>query len=137
MLQIYLPPNLNYFLLNYLNYVRLKFDGLQNFFFKQEAKIDEELGEASLSFLSLLKQCGYAHQITLNLVLVLFLFALMLVLLLTAFICDFASRRKRKNKRNQQCGAWFVNFNLRFMYEFYLELCICVAVQISLFNASD
>ena len=55
MLQIYMPPNLNYFLLNYLKYVRLKFDGLQNFFFEEEAKIDDEVGEASLSFLSLLK----------------------------------------------------------------------------------
>lgn len=134
-LQVYIPANLSYFLLHYLQYIRLKIDGIEGAFLDQEARMNTEVSNDAISFMSLLKMCGYAHQVTLNLAIVILIGASILLLLLIALMLDLKKKQRsigQQRSPGRKCVACVTNFNIRFTYEFYLELCICVAVQISL-----
>lgn len=36
-----------------------------------------------------------------------------------------------RKQQASQYGAWTLNFTLRFLYEFFLEVCICVAISLA------
>ena len=91
--------------------------------------INRDIEDSTISFSSILRMCGYAHQITSNLALILLFAALILIVFFIAMILDLKMNKgKKKRNSKSKCVACVTNFNLRFIYEFFLELCICVAI---------
>jgi len=76
-----------------------------------------------------MNMCGYKHAFSRNLLLVI---AISMILLLTlaglaVWNCVQAHRGKKVKTR---CVAWTANFSLRFVYEFFLEICLCVFIHV-------
>ena len=105
-----------------------------------------------------LNMAGYKHSFSRNLIIFLFFsVALLLVIACLYMWSFFAQRRTKKTKKalsthsiktlegdekakmtgrvikwhHSEHGAWTLNFSLRFVYEFFLEICICVFIHLA------
>ena len=91
------------------------------------------------NFHHLLKACGYEHLVAHNLMLV---FAAVALIAITWILLAFKdligvlikSRRPFMRKRH---GKWCNNFALRFFYEFFLEFCIVLLINLSVIEFSE
>ena len=69
-----------------------------------------------------------------------------LICSLTAFYAwkFFQAQRRRKNQAVSEkqarikslLGAWTLNFSLRFIYEFFLEICVCFLINFVSYGAN-
>ena len=82
---------------------------------------------------------GYNHKFQHNLIIVLMATgALILAFILANAIDCLSCFGRRKNKRQRsKCTAWTCNFSVRFVYEFFLEVLLCVLVHLSTQRSED
>ena len=97
LLNTYMPSNLHYFLIKFLNLVRIfskaidetlegwQHDGLQSY---------EMTQNSDSLFSSLLKDCGYKYAFSSNLILIIGLAIIILIVLGILFACDLIRARK-------------------------------------------
>lgn len=71
---------------------------------------------------------GYANTFVLNLLIVVLIASFLLLALAGARLCDSCCQRKG----NRRLSAWLKNFSLRFIYEFFFEVCLCTFIHIGL-----
>ena len=80
-----------------------------------------------------LNMCGYKHAFWWNLILIIFFGTALLVVTISLYIWSFC--RLRRIGLDNQCslskyGVWSLNFSLRFVYDFFLDICICVFINL-------
>jgi uncharacterized membrane protein affecting hemolysin expression len=80
--------------------------------------------------------CGYKHAFSRNLLLVIAISMILILMIIVLAIWDYLQARRSK-KRKTQCAAYVANFSIRFAYEFFLEICLCVCIHVTAmeFNA--
>ena len=71
--------------------------------------------------------CGYKHTISRNLTIIAGIF--FLILLTVSLLCLIDLIKQRSNER--RCSAYMCNILTRFSYEFYLEICLSVLIQVT------
>lgn len=71
--------------------------------------------------------CGYKHDFSRNLMIVIIISVVLLITLAILSLIDFF----RKRHGNRKCSAYMCNFNMRFFYELFLEICLSVLIHIA------
>ena len=132
-----MPGNAHYFLSKYLDIVRWHDQDFvesldEKFNFKE---YDVDVG----AFHHLLQSCGYEHLTAQNMILIFAGVSLILLIWLIIGLKDLygyltKSKRPVLKKRHE---SWCSNFALRFFYEFFLEFCIVVLINLSVFDFSE
>ena len=132
-----MPANAHYFLRKYLDILRWYHEDtveqVEDYF--EIKKYDDEVGHFHL----LLKACGYEHLLAHNLLLVFLACLLILFVWMCLGVKDLIgmlskSERPFMKKRHERiCN----NFALRFFYEFFLEFCIVVLINMSVMDFSE
>ena len=69
--------------------------------------------------------CGYKIAFSRNLFFVGIIAAILLALMIAMIVVDFVCRRKE----GRRCSSWVSNLSLRFFYEFFFEICLCVLIH--------
>ena len=147
LLDTYMPSNLNYFLIKFLDLVRINAKDIDESI--EKANPDEGLNRYHMVqrsdsfFSSLLNDCGYRTEFSRNLMLVLALTTALIVVLVALLIWDCLSIRssnlakgikKRGKGRGYRRSAYMANFTLRFFYEFFFEICLSIMIHITALN---
>lgn len=132
-----MPANAHYFLNKYLDIVRWYdsdfIKSLEDDF--NLKKYDTEVGV----FHELLKACGYEHLFMHNMLLVFAAITLIVMVWVGLAVKDLighytkSERPFMKRRHENKCN----NFALRFFYEFFLEFCIVVFIQLSVTDFSE
>ena len=132
-----MPANAHYFLNKYLEKVRWYDEDFVKWVDDNHSmkKYDIDTG----IFHHLLKACGYEHIFIYNMLLVFAAVCLILVVWMGLAIKDLIgslsdSKKKFMRKRH---GKWCNNFALRFFYEFFLEFCIVVFINLSVADFTE
>ena len=138
LLPVYLPSNMSFLLSEYLRTMQIRSNELEQYLigadFLGEQDTSSTDSDEYLSSLSLLKMYGYAHSISLNLALVMLAGLGMIVATMFAKCLDCSHKRKggrgklKMGKQRRQCTACLCNFNMRIVYELFLELSLCVGI---------
>ena len=140
-----MPANAHYFLKEYLSLIRLSIGPLNKHLeiWQEQIGISNfDLVQEEHPFYSVLfNSCGYKHNFFRNLFLFMCMFAVMALVWLGVFIKEhvtkfFVTGQPRKKSHL----PWISNFILRFLYEAFLEICICMmitaaAVEFNTFKA--
>lgn len=117
LLQSYLPANVHYFSTSYLGYMGLNSLSIPNEGLSDSASIDVR------------------DPFTKSLVIVISLFALQIVILailkLFEFIQNKTCKTKKRGLKQASKATWMVNFSIRYVYEFFIEMCLFVCIQIA------
>ena len=98
-------------------------------------KYDVSIG----AFHELLKACGYEHLFAHNMVIVLAVIVLIIIMWICLAIKDLLghlTKSKRSFLQRRHEKLWN-NFALRFFYEFFLEFCIVVLINLSVADFSE
>ena len=126
-----MPANLHVFLLKYLKILRLHipkiYDPIQNSLRYLGYPTHLMTGEIDGNKPTI-QMTGYANTFVLNLLVVIFIASFLLVALIVARICDSCFQRRG----DRRLAAWLQNFILRFIYEFFFEICLCSLIHIGL-----
>ena len=127
-----LPSIANLYFLDYLSIIRLHFsdinEQISTYFGFHDAYNEDfrAIEEHDEYYNELIHQCGYSINLMHNLALILFLIGVFLsvwfILACKDFIC-FCGRRKDE--------ALFFNFTVRFLYEMFFEVCLCLMISFS------
>jgi hypothetical protein len=80
--------------------------------------------------------CGYKHAFSSNLLLVIVI-SIILLLTLAGLVVLKCVRARRGKKGKTRCTAWTANFSLRFAYEFFLEICLCVFIHVRTYKFNE
>ena len=140
-----LPTNINYFLLDYLNLVRLhspKLDAYMEAYHKEDGLITSSLiDDDSNAYSALLSSCGYKHDFVRNLFVFICVASLILIVWLGAAVADYLVKRKckKQNRRNkkQRNSVCVTNCFVRFIYQIFFEICICVFINITVMDQNS
>ena len=126
-----MPSNLHYFLAHYLNLIRLNPESLDlemELWQRESGFIDYQLSNQGDSyFSSVLGMCGYKHAFSRNLIIVVCISFVLAFIIMMLSLIDMI----RKRTKDRKCSAYICNFSIRFAYEFFLEICLCVLIHIS------
>ena len=76
--------------------------------------------------------CGYKHAFSRNLILVIAISLVLILVMSLLSLVDLLTKRKG----NRRCFVFAFNFNLRFVYEFFLEICLSAMIHIASKSAS-
>lgn len=52
------------------------------------------------------------------------------------FILNKTRKSKKKGLKRVSKTSWMVNFSVRYAYEFFFEICLCVFIQIAVAHQS-
>ena len=87
----------------------------------------------------LLKACGYEHLVAHNLMLVFAGIALIAIVWIIMALKDLIGVMSKSNRpfMKRRHGKWCNNFALRFFYEFFLEFCIVVLINLTVVDFSE
>ena len=89
----------------------------------------------------LLNDCGYKHTFSRNLVIFIAIFVLLVLGMAGLYIYDFVMRKRYKSVRTSHVKywhlAWMANFSLRFLYEIFFEVFLCLLIHVSIGNPHD
>ena len=117
-----MPSNLHYFLVNYLQLIRLNFAGVDTFEMGyvqgQDVLINKNLENPFLS--PLLMMCGYKHPFSPNMIIIFSLLAFFASAVLALVYYD--------RKTNKTFAPYACNFTLRFVYEFIFEVFLTMLI---------
>ena len=130
-----MPPGVWYVFKKYLNLVRLNSPDLNE-------RIEEayEVKEYSLDqglYTIYLKSCDFEHLFARNLVIIIASAILILTVWTLLIVLDGFSRIKQPESSQKRKEPYANNFALRFFYELFLDICICVLVNIALIDFED
>ena len=141
-----IPGNAHYFLLEYLNILRLHFWSLTKWLQEQVgaskehdyAMVQKEEYGAE-HYTELVFSCGYSFNLLPNLILVFFLFACIVLVWLLVLLCDlwrkYNDRKQRENgqrsRERRELEPWMTNFGVRFLYEVFFEICLCFMINLA------
>ena len=144
LLDTYMPSNLNYFLIKFLDIVRINAKNIDESIDKaspEEGLNRYHVAQRSNSFYSsLMYDCGYRTEFSRNLALVIALTTALIVVLSALLIWDYLSIRSnfakgiKKRGRGYRRTAFMANFTLRFFYEFFFEICLSILIHITALN---
>jgi len=83
----------------------------------------------------------YTHLMAQNMVLIILVLLIFLtiwtMIIIKDFFVSFLPNTQRKKWWAKTHSSWGQNFLLRYLYEFFLEFCICVILQLSVKDLSD
>ena len=91
--------------------------------------------ESAEYYSSLVFTCGYSFSFLPNLILILSLFSVILLIWLLLLGRDLFQRSKRD--RNSSEEPWMTNFCVRFLYEVFFELSLCIMINISFMDSDS
>ena len=145
-----MPGNVHYFLIKYLNWLRWYDEDLMEWIDEGSAfdlkKYDMDFG----AYHRLLKNANYEHLFAQNMAIVIAVLLLIIFIWLLILAKDLISYLMTRFGKNQNCSKnlrskeqmknksrWCQNFVLRFVYEFFLEFCICIFLQLSVLDFSE
>jgi len=127
-----MPSHAFFFIHNFLNKFRLKFDWTEEMIdgsVGSPGKEDYDAQQESDYFSEHIKSCGYHYSWFNNLFIIFFTTCLIFVIWLIVLVKDCLSKRvlgrKSKNER------FMANFCLRFFYEVIFEICLCTVIYLS------
>ena len=133
-----MPANAHYFIVKYLNIVRLDFDSVNE---SIESGYEMHRFESGEHFFNrLLFMCGYKPLYAQNLIIVVGTVLVLAVIWNVIALKDYLSRPSQLGYLCRSRSLSFVknshepvvtNFALRFFYEMFLEICICVMINIT------
>ena len=84
---------------------------------------------------TLLNDCGYKFAFSRNMVIILFFATLFVVCIAGFAIYDFVNSHKKglhwrqMNHKHFRHTAWMSNFTLRYAYQFFFEVCLCILIH--------
>ena len=127
-----MPSNLHYFLMHYLNLIRMsppsylepEMEVLQ---YETDQNYYELSNKNDSSYSSVIRMCGYKHTFSQNLIIVIGFTLLLVTATVVISLVDFVCRRRG----NRRCSAYICNFNVRFFYELILEICLSVLIHVA------
>lgn len=140
MIRVNLPATANLFLLDFLSGVRLHVGVLDRFIAEQVVSDSDQVDFDAIRstdvhyYNELVNSCGYHVSLVRNLVLVFLLFVLLALIWVTvackdSFVtCGTCCRRERGTRRRE---AWWNNVLVRFIYEVFFEIVICLMLSFS------
>ena len=124
-----MPSNAHYFLMKYLNIVRLNISSVDQ---RVESSFGlGKVGTQSIFLNQLMQVCGYHHSFVQNLNVMILLG---LVLIATWVLCvlkDYISRGSSAKFLRTRHEPMLNNITLRFFYECFFEICICIMINIA------
>ena len=139
MLRISLPATANIILLDYLSIVRLHVgalnEAIESMFGLDDDKRDYEAvidEDSSYYYNELLMSCDYHASLARNLILIALLFLVIVILWLFVALRDNFFCKVRKKHQNE---TWWNNFFVRFLYEVFFELALCLMISLSMSGA--
>ena len=71
--------------------------------------------------------CGYKHAFSRNLLIVIGISLLLIIIFAVLSVIDLM----RKRHGNRRCSAYVCNFSVRFVFEFFLEICLSVLIHVA------
>ena len=88
----------------------------------------------------MLNDCGYKFSFSRNLAAVILMSCCLLIIMAIYGVLDFL--RKRSGLDNVRLfpyrrTAWMANFSLRFVYEFFFEICLCLLIHSAVAYEAD
>lgn len=131
-----MPGNAHYFLNKYLDIVRW-YD--EDFIDDMEKKLSLKTYDTDVGiFHELLKACGYEHLFAHNMLLVLLAICIICGVWVALAIKDLIGKltKSKRPVMQKRHGRWCNNFALRFFYEFFLEFCIVLFINLSVVDWS-
>lgn len=136
LLNTLMPANAHYFLKKYMDWLRW-YD--QDFMKWLNETVElKRYRMTDGAYHALLNACDYDHLLAKNMVLIFCVFSIILLVWLICTIKDkFTSQTSKHPCCRRKHGKWCQNFSLRFVYEFFLEFCICIVLQLSVKDFSD
>ena len=135
------PANLHFLLVEYLTLIRLDSrllgDSVESWQKERGLENYRLAAEEDSSYSYLLNTCGYKHSFSRNLIIQIFVAITLLVVIASIFVHRLVKARKSRTEKPRKSfwGAWTINFSLRFTYEIFLEICICVCINLVTFEA--
>ena len=139
-----MPANLHYFLIRYLSIVRFKLDSFDAYFealARDSGLLNYEMiaSEEKAEFSYLLNDCGYKFSFSRNLIFVMSLACVLLTLVAIFGIIDFVKARNGGSSSYSEYRrtAFMTNFSLRFVYEFFFEICLCLLIHSAVAYGAD
>ena len=136
MLDGHIPANLHYFLVDYLSLIRLESGMLGSSVDAWQKERSHEnyklVIDKDSSYSGLHNMCGYKHAFSRNLIIVIFVAMALLLIIVGIYLC----RLIRSTRRPPRHAVTTMNFGLRFVYEFFLEICICVVINLASYKAN-
>ena len=139
-----MPANLHYFFKKYLNMVRLNVKSFNEAL--EERERESGLENYALAsnpeglYTPLLNECGYKHVFSRNLIVVLFFGVIFCVIACGLASYDFFMTRrlpKQKAHRRFAHAAWMSNFTLRYVYEVFFEVFLCMLIHTTTVDHKD
>ena len=146
MIKASLPATANIFLLDFLSIVRLHVGMLDELIVNSLTPESNQVDFAAIrsqdvSFYNeLVNSCGYHVSLVRNLALVFFLFALIVTIWFfvackDSFVtCSAYCCRAKANRRHE---VWWNNFFIRFLYEVFFEITICLMLSFSVIKIDE
>lgn len=68
-------------------------------------------------------------------ILAIFIGMVLLVIVASILVWRYIKARRQKAPFNKsRYGDWTLNFSLRFTYEFFFEICICVVINLAAYK---
>lgn len=80
-------------------------------------------------YTTLVHSCGYTFSIWPNLIMIVILFAIVLLIWVATVGLDFGRRARGISSRKSE--PWMTNFMVRFLYEIFFEICLCLMINAS------
>ena len=134
LLRTNLPGNFNFFLLEYLNVLRLHTFALNVWLQEQVGNSKAEdsalvLADEPRYYTSLVHQAGYSFSFLPNLILIFCLFGLVFLIWMVATCRDHMMNGFAGKKRAWE--PYLTNFLVRFFYEIFFEVILCLIINVS------
>jgi len=128
LLKTLMPGNAHYFLKKYLDWLRWYDRGFIDYMQQTYDFRHSKLNEGAYN--RILQVCDYEAFLAQNLLPVLVFLLIILVVWIVLSLRDCVLSKKRL--KNRPKAPWCHNFTVRFIYEFFLEFCICSTLQLTI-----
>lgn len=85
-------------------------------------------------YTTLVHSCGYTFSIWPNLIMIVILFAIVLLIWVATMGLDFGRRARGISRKSE---PWMTNFMVRFLYEIFFEICLCLMINASHYDSDS
>ena len=139
LLRTLMPVNAHYFLSTWNDWIRWYDNNVWD-----SASMVVDFKEYDLdygSYNSMLQMSNYKHLIGHNLIIIISVLALLVVVWFVLALKDLIVKAQKKSdtrtRKKKPSTPWCTNFILRFFYVFFLEICLCAFLQLSVVDFND
>ena len=137
LLKTLMPANAHYFLKKWNDWRRWYDDDFWEYL--QGVYDFNHYGVDYGSFHALFDLADYTHLVAQNMIIVILVLLILITIWVGVIVKDFIASFLPKQDKwwANQHSAWCQNFILRYLYQFFLEFCICVILQLSVKDLSE